>query len=128
MTSGNGALAINALLANKLQGDMTKSDIRQRYDEANAGINNQGQQYNIGNRYMVDDRNQANKDRVLAARYKAKYDIGENLARQGSTYTRDQKADSYDQASLDMMPQIFQYYQQNPDKYKKLVAGFRNNG
>ena len=121
-TGGSGNLAINALLANKLQGDQTKANVRAEYDRANAGIRNQGDQFNIGNRYRTDDLNQANRDKVLSARYKAKYDIGENLARQGSSITRENKANQYDQASLDMIPSMFSYFEQHPEAMKQFKA------
>lgn len=123
-TGGSGNLAINALLANKLQGDQTKANVRAEYDRANTGIRNQGDQFNIGNRYRTDDLNQANRDKVLSARYKAKYDIGENLARQGSSITRENKANQYNQASLDMIPSMFSYFEQHPEA-KKLYEAFR---
>lgn len=123
-TGGSGNLAINALLANKLQGDQTKANVRAEYDRTNAGIRNQGDQFNIGNKYRTDDLNQANKDKVLSARYKAKYDIGENLARQGSSITRENKANQYDQASLDMIPSMFSYFEEHPEA-KKLYEKFR---
>ncbi len=124
VTGGNSGLALQSLLANKLQGDTTKARVRQGYQDQNAGIANQAGQYNIQNRYMVDDRNQANKDVSKTAYYQALNSLGTNTARQASAFGREAKANQYDKASADMIPQIYQFYKQNPEQFKKLMAGF----
>jgi hypothetical protein len=103
-SGGSGSLAINALLANKLQGDTTKADIRQKYDEANAGITNQGQQYNIDNQYMTDNINASNKGVALQNYYKSVDAIGNNVAQQGrdiQTYGSQEKMDNMGMKTLE---------------------------
>ena len=103
-TGGSGNLAINALLANKLQGDQTKSNIRAEYDRANAGIRNQGQQFNIGNRYRTDDINAANKGQALTNKYQALGMLGRNVAQQGrdiQTYGSQENVDKMRMKTLE---------------------------
>lgn len=85
---------------------LNKDKIRREYANANAGISNSGQQYNIQNKYMVDDINARNKGKALSNYYKSIESMGSNTA-QGM---KDNKASKMDQKTLDMMSDMFSNY------------------
>lgn len=89
---------------------LAKDKVRREFGNINAQIKNQGEQYNIGNRYMTDDINARNKGQALTNYYKAINSLGTNVAQSG----RDYKADQRDNQSMDMMSSMFANYKFDP--------------
>lgn len=102
-SGGNAAsmLANTAGLNSKYVQDVAR--IRQTYDNANAGIINQGSQYNIQNQYMTDDINARNKGQALTNYYSTLGSVGTNTA-QGM---KDNRALNMDKEAIGMLPKMF---------------------
>ena len=118
LKEGSGGNAGN-YLANRIalvgENTLNKANIRSQYANANAGISNQGQMYNIGNQYRTDDINAANKGQALTNYYQTLGSLGTNTA----SGMRDYKADQMDQQKMNMLP----YMYTNPE-FQKYWASY----
>lgn len=105
--SNRGALATQQMLAN--------DNIRQQYANQNAQIQNQGQQYNIGNKYRTDEINAQNKAVAENNYYKAIERMGINTASQ----LKDNKMSKTDLEHASMFREMYDNpeYTKYMDKY-----------
>lgn len=110
-SGGSGSLAVSGLLANKLQGDTSKADIRAKYDEANTGIGNEAQRYNIGNKYRTDDINAANKGQALTNYYSALGQVGRNTGQQLRDNQVYQDSKTIDTTKMNTLNDLYSNYQ-----------------
>lgn len=116
-SGGNAGNYLSNRIALAGENTLNKADIRTKYANANSGISNQGQIFNIGNQYRTDDINAANKGQALTNYYSTLGSLGTNTA----SGIRDYKADQMQQQQMNMLPYMytnpeFQSYWNN---YKK---------
>ncbi len=110
-------------LTNRVQlagfSSLNKDKIRREYANQNAQIMNQGQQFNIQNKYMTDQINAQNKGQALTNYYKTLGSVGTNVAQGG----RDFKSTEMDNLSLQQMKDMFSNYSYDKNtnswKFKK---------
>lgn len=93
--ANRSGLAVNTMLA--------KDKIRQEYGNINAGIKNQGKQYNIQNKYMTDDITARNKGAAYNQYYKSLERMGSNTAQS----MKDGKSSKMEKDMLPFMKQAF---------------------
>lgn len=110
LSGGNAGLAMNALLAAKLQGDKTKAQVNQDYQNANSQIFNQSQQYNIGNKYMTDDINAQNKGKALSNYYNTLNNVGGNTSKQIRDNQVYNKQENNDKMRMDLLADLYNNY------------------
>jgi hypothetical protein len=98
-----------------------KERVRMNYDNANAGILNQSEQFNIGNRYRVDDVNAQNKGRALSNYYATLGSLGTNTA-QGMKDSRMMNIEGDVAKSLPKLfssPEFQKFVKENPNLFGK---------
>ena len=87
-----------------------KAGIMEDFANKNAQIKNQGQQFNIQNKYMVDDVNARNKGAALNNYYTALNSVGQGAAGAYKDYNTTQN----ERKKIGMLPQIYDVYKNNP--------------
>lgn len=80
-----------------------KDNIRQQYANQNAQLSNQGQMFNIGNKYRTDEINAQNKGVALQNYYDAIGSTGRNVA-QGM---KDNRMFNNDNQSIEMLGELY---------------------
>lgn len=114
MGSGATLLANAAAQRNKTSADIAKAT--KDYDNANVAIINRGKEYNIGNRYAVDDINARNKEGVSNAYYKTLDSAGKKV-NQG---TKDIRSENQDNQMMAMIPKMM-----NSPEFKKFFEEYQ---
>ncbi len=102
-SGGNSGSYLSNRIALAGQNTLNKAGIRSNYENMNAQIGNQGQQFNIGNRYRTDDINAANKGQALTNYYQSLGQVGTNVA----SGMRDYRADQMDQERMSYLPYMY---------------------
>ena len=114
MGSGATLLANAAAQRNKTSADIAKAT--KDYDNANVAITNRGKEYNIGNRYAVDDINARNKGAALSNYYKT-LDSAGGKVNQG---TKDIRGGNQDNQMMAMIPKMI-----NDPQFKKFFEEYQ---
>lgn len=114
MGSGATLLANAAAQRNKTSANLGR--INKEYDNANVAITNRGKEYNIGNRYAVDDINARNKGAALSNYYKTLDSTGAEV-KQG---TKDIRAGNQDNQMMAMIPKMI-----NDPRFKKFFEEYQ---
>lgn len=81
----------------------TKAGIIENINNLNNQLKNQGQQYNIQNRYMVDDINAQNKGRVLSNYYGALNQVGQT----GAGVFKDYQMNKQGNQMINLLPELY---------------------
>jgi hypothetical protein len=114
MGSGATLLANAAAQRNKTSANLGR--INKEYDNANVAITNRGKEYNIGNRYAVDDINARNKGAALSNYYKTLDSTGAEV-KQG---TKDIRGGNQDKQMMAMIPKMM-----NNPEFKKFFEEYQ---
>lgn len=114
MGSGATLLANAAAQRNKTSANLGR--INKEYDNANVAITNRGKEYNIGNRYAVDDINARNKGAALSNYYKTLDSAGAEV-KQG---TKDIRGGNQDKQMMAMIPKMM-----NNPEFKKFFEEYQ---
>ncbi len=80
LAGGNSGTALSNIAAQNADLNVSEDNARREFANQMAGIRNQGKQFNIQNRYMVDDVNARNKGQALTNYYKSIGALGTNTA------------------------------------------------
>lgn len=121
IASGSGGNAGNYLanrvaLASSLA--RTKAGIKENVANINAQIKNQGNQFNIANKYMTDDLTARNKGQTLSNYYQALTNVGQS----GSDAYKDWRMTQMDRDKIQMLPKIYNILQTNPELLKLIES------
>jgi hypothetical protein len=114
MGSGATLLANAAAQRNKTSANLGR--INKEYDNANVAITNRGKEYNIGNRYAVDDIDARNKGAALSNYYKTLDSTGAEV-KQG---TKDIRGGNQDKQMMAMIPKMM-----NNPEFKKFFEEYQ---
>jgi hypothetical protein len=115
-SGGNAGTYLSNRVALNAQNTMNKSRIHQAYANANSGIKNQAEQYNIANKYATDDINARNKGAALTNYYNTLGSVGTNVA-QGM---KDNRMMNMDNESIQLMSEFY-----NSPEGQKMFAKYK---
>jgi hypothetical protein len=114
--TGNAANLLRNTDAQRNKTSANLGRINKEYDNANVAITNRGKEYNIGNRYAVDDINARNKGAALSNYYKTLDSTGAEV-KQG---TKDIRAGNQDKQMMAMIPKMI-----NDPQFKKFFEEYQ---
>lgn len=123
IASASGGNAGNYLsnrvaLANQIA--LAKAKIMENTANLNSQIKNQGNQFNIHNKYMTDDLTARNKGQSLTNYYQALNELGQS----GSGAYKDYRATQMDRDKIQMLPKIYSILEKNPELLK-LISQYK---
>lgn len=123
-SSGNAGTYLSNRVGLTAQNIVNKDRIRQEYANANAGILNQNSQFNTGianQEYVANEQNRAQTRNIKG---QALANIGSNVVSQ----YRDNKAQQYDQTTLDNMSEFYNALKNDPyakARWEKIKKGYK---